>query len=93
MRKNHWVEVYGLRQECSQDDGRGLEDGILLQMEGDGNDDVAIWGGIISELFRRRRAFRRAFASSLGAEYVDIISAGANKTSNSQTTPCEFHVY
>ena len=75
-----------------KDDGRGLEAGILLRTEED-DDDVAIWGVIISELFHRRRAFRRASPSSIGAEYVDIIGAGANQTSNSQTTPCGFHVY
>ena len=76
-----------------KDDGRGLEAGLLSQMSCDGNADMTIWGNIISELFHRRRAFRKVFANLIGAELVDIISAGMNQTSNSQTSPYEFHVY
>ena len=87
----HGSNLTDFAKNVVKDDGRGLEAGILLQME-EGN-DMTIWGNIISELFHRRRAFRRAFSSRLGAEFVDIISSGMNQTSNSQTTLIEFHVY
>ena len=70
-----------------KDDGRGLEAGLLSQMAGEGNADVAIWGNIISELFHRRRAFRKVFVNLIGAELVEMIIDGMNQTSNSQTTP------
>ena len=94
LRADTWGgELTEYAKNVVKDDGRGLEAGILLQMEDAENKDMAIWGNIISELFHRRRAFRRVLTPLIGAEYVDIISAGMNQTANSRTTHVEFHVY
>ena len=80
-------------KNVAKDDGRGPEAGILLQTEDAENRDVAIWGNIFSELFRRGRAFRRVFTPLIGAGFVDIISAGMGQTANSRATRVEFRVY
>ena len=75
-----------------KDDGRGLEAGVMLQIEDSENKDMEIWGDIISELWHMRRGMRK-FDPLISAEWVDVISDGANLTAHSRTSRVEFHVY
>ena len=74
-------------------DARGLEAGLLCQMEESGQSDAKLWGNIVSEMFHRRKNLRRSYGPLIGKDYVDIISTGMDKTANACTSMAEFHVF
>ena len=50
-------------------------------------------GGIISELYRRRKNLKKNFAPLLGESCVELISTWIHMTAPSTTTPVEFRFF
>ena len=76
-----------------KDDARGLEAGLLWQIEESGERGARLWGNIVSELFHRRKNLRRVYTPLIGKDAVDMISTGMDKTANACTSMAEFHVF